>query len=173
MIDLQPFFNQYGDLFIQAIKQTLLEKQYPHAPGKFGNAYNKGRNPAFQGQSPINATGGLVQSVEGYYDVDKEAYVIFMASYWRYVNDGREPGKRPPTSALTGWITKRFGLTGKELDRAAFGIATNIGKFGVRPTNFYDDAGIKIEDIIAQDFPDEADELIETLYDNLIKKIKK
>lgn len=193
-MELGQIFEEFGPLFIQSIKDTLVEKQYPYAPGRFGNAYSKGRNSKFGGNGPINATGTLLSSVSGEYDPAQEAYYIYMASYWRYVNDGREPGekytksmkrkdgtswektlykKMLPPGVLDGWISKRFGLSGKDLKSASFAINYNIAKYGIRPTNFYDDAGIKIEDIIAERFPDEADDIIETFYDNLIKKIKK
>lgn len=80
--------------------------------------------------------------------------------YWRYVDEGRSSGKRPPISALEGWIRSK-GLdpriftgkvrTGKrkdtiksEITQAAFVLSKAIGKrgtikrFGYKGSNFVD-----------------------------------
>lgn len=46
------------------------------------------------------------------------------------VERGRRPGKRPPVEAIKMWARRKLGLTGKELDQAAFLIARAIGRRG-------------------------------------------
>lgn len=193
-IDIKSFFEEYGNELINSIKEVIKEKRYPYAPGKFGNAYSQGRNSAFKGEGPINALGGLLESVSGEYNPNDEAFYIYMASYWRIVNDGRDPGdekyitrtsksgkqwkqklytKMLPPGVLDAWISKRFGISDpKQLKSAGFGISYNIAKYGIRPTDFYEDASIKLEDLIAEAFPEKADDLIGLFFDSLVKKIK-
>lgn len=74
------------------------------------------------------------------------------ADYFRYVEEGRRPGKMPPVSAIAKWIRIkpikiRDSKTGKfkaktdtNINSAAFGIAKHIGAYGVEPTWFFRDA---------------------------------
>jgi len=74
------------------------------------------------------------------------------ADYFRYVEEGRKPGKMPPVSAIAKWIrikpikirdskTGRFkAKTDTNINSAAFGIAKHIGAYGVEPTWFFRDA---------------------------------
>lgn len=56
---------------------------------------------------------------------------ISMPDYAVFVDKGRKPGKQPPLDVIKKW-TKRKGIP----EKAAFPIARNIGKFGIKPTNF-------------------------------------
>lgn len=182
------FFNEYSQKFVKIIQDELMESKYKFAPGYFGNAYSNGRKSQYGGVGNKVASGGLLNSVEAVYK-GNGVVQIFMAAYWRYVDEGRNAGKkimrrkksktgkdyqqtdwegRPPTSALLPWIQKRFGLSGKDADRAAFAIATNIARFGIQKTNFFENASIKIEDEIASNFPDQADDLIGDFFDNML-----
>jgi hypothetical protein len=78
-----------------------------------------------------------------------------MLDYWQNVNDGRKPGKYVPIKPLMDWIRhKGFNKnkkTGKfqkfNIKGMAFAVSKNIQKFGISPTNFYDDAFVDfIED---------------------------
>jgi len=74
------------------------------------------------------------------------------ADYFKYVEEGRKPGKMPPPSAIAKWIKIkpikiRDTKTGKfksktdiNINSAAFAIAKHIGAFGVEPTWFFRDA---------------------------------
>ena len=85
------------------------------------------------------------------------------ADYFKYVEEGRKPGKMPPVSAIAKWIriktiklrdmgyTKKDGTkvkgTGRfkaksdtNINSAAFAIAKHIGAYGVEPTWFFRDA---------------------------------
>ena len=66
--------------------------------------------------------------------------------YMPYVEEGRKPGKMPPTSAIVEWIKikplkLRDSKTGKfkaktkaNINSAAFGIAMSIKEYGIEPT---------------------------------------
>jgi hypothetical protein len=72
---------------------------------------------------------------------------VNMLEYWKYVNDGRQPGKYVPLKPLMAWMRakgmnrdtkgryKKFNIKG-----VAFAISKSIMKFGIKPTNFYDDS---------------------------------
>ena len=74
------------------------------------------------------------------------------ADYFKYVEEGRKPGKMPPTSKIAEWIrikpiklrdnnTGRFIKKDKSnVNSVAYLIARNIGAFGVEPTWFFRDA---------------------------------
>jgi hypothetical protein len=182
------FFNEYSQKFVKIIQDELAESKYKFAPGYFGNAYSSGRKSQYSGTGNKIASGGLSDSVQAVYK-GNGVVQIFMANYWRYVDQGRDAGKkikrnkksktgkdyqqtdytkRPPTSALLPWIQKRFGLSGDDAQSAAFAIATNIAKFGIKKTNFFENASIKMEEKISTDFPIEADNLIGDLFDKML-----
>jgi len=140
--------------------------------------------------SDSNASGTLQQSINispvsfmgGNYSIE-----IGMADYYKWVNDGRSAGKRPPVSAIKNWIVKKQlrlddgGFTKKGykregtllasskkkvklgnrkvniLDAVAYKIAAKIGKYGTKPTNFLTDAVNKNK---------------EALYDAMAKALK-
>tara|TARA_R110001583_G_scaffold3427_5_gene22004 strand:- start:3831 stop:4343 length:513 start_codon:yes stop_codon:yes gene_type:complete len=74
------------------------------------------------------------------------------ADYFRYVEEGRKPGRMPPVSAIAKWIrikpiklrdakSGRFkSKTDTNINSAAFAIAKHIGAYGVKPTWFFRDA---------------------------------
>lgn len=93
---------------------------------------------------PSQATNNLAQSVEPRITVQGLGYrfQLFMDSYWRWVNDGRKPGKRPPIAPIEKWVTAKgidVGPGDKMKNRRgmAYGIATNIGKNGTKGTKFF------------------------------------
>lgn len=53
-----------------------------------------------------------------------------VASYAKYPIEGRQPGRRPPISALIPWVEYKLGKTGKEARTVAFLIARKIGEEG-------------------------------------------
>ena len=72
--------------------------------------------------------------------------------YFENVEEGRLPGKMPPSSAIAKWIKDkpiklRDSKTGKfksktkaNINSAAFGIAMHIKTYGIKPTYFFRDA---------------------------------
>lgn len=138
-----PNFNEIMTELASKFQESLqlsLEKPYPFAPG-----YNKARSPF--GTSPKIATGNLIGSISVVYNSANQEIVVSMADYWKYVNDGRKPGKYAPLDSIKQWI-KAKGLKGRNKktgrfitdESFAWGINTNIKKFGIAPTYFYDKA---------------------------------
>jgi hypothetical protein len=127
--------------FQEALKESLA-KPYPFAPG-----FNKGRT-AFGVRNMKVKTGNLYKSIKVEYSTDSNEIVVSMADYWRFVNEGRKPGKYVPIKPLMAWIrAKGFNknkTTGKfekfNIKGMAFGVSKNIFKFGIAPTYFYDEA---------------------------------
>lgn len=65
----------------------------------------------------------LVQNVN--YQIE-----IYGASHFKFVNEGRNPGKQPPLNKIQQWC-KINNIPVK----AAYPIAQKIGRFGIPPTN--------------------------------------
>lgn len=55
---------------------------------------------------------------------------ITAEDYFKYIDEGRKPGKTPPISKIVEW-TKYKNIDSK----LAFPIARKIGKFGIQPRN--------------------------------------
>ena len=70
--------------------------------------------------------------------------IIFNApAYWKYVNDGRRPGKMPPVNVIADWVRRRnitpYALKNGKLpttDQLAFMIAKKIGRDGTTGIHF-------------------------------------
>jgi hypothetical protein len=137
---------QFQDEIIKSLKQG-----YKYAPG-FTN-----QRSAF-GVAPKVATGGLVDSVNVQFNDNSNEIIVEMLDYWRYVNDGRRPGKYAPFDAIKSWV-KAKGLKGRDKktgrfitdDSFVWGINTNIKKFGIAPTYFYDKAVENFERVFEQE----------------------
>ena len=97
-----------------------------------------------------DATGELIRSLS--YDVTYKAnewtLEILYAEHGVYVDKGRKPGSFPPVNAIKAWCRTR-GIN----QNAAFPIAKNIAKFGIKPTNFsvIIDKGFKEADSILEE----------------------
>jgi hypothetical protein len=132
--------NELAEKFQQALKANLA-KPYPYAPGYFGQKKSTGmRNMKKQ-------TGALYNSIQVSFNPSTNQMKVNMLDYWKYVNDGRKPGKYVPLQPLMKWMRqkgmnrdtkgryKKFNIKG-----VAFAISKSIQKFGIQPTNFYDDS---------------------------------
>jgi hypothetical protein len=140
----QPKFDramkELAALFEQALKNNLA-KPYPYAPGYFGQRRKKGI------RNMTKKTGALYNSIKVSFDPATKQIKVNMLDYWRYVNDGRQPGKYVPLKPLMDWI-KTKGLNRDTRGRfkkfniksTAFAMSASIKKFGIQPTNFYDDS---------------------------------
>jgi hypothetical protein len=88
------------------------------------------------------ASGRLIDSLD--YRIVREAnaiqIIIQSNDYLTYVDQGRRPGKFPPIQAIQTWC-KIKGIP----QTAAFPIARNIFKFGIRPTNVIERTTKKIQ----------------------------
>jgi hypothetical protein len=139
--------------FQEALKASLAQP-YPFAPG-----FNKQRQP-FGVRNMKTKTGALYNSIEVVFIPSQNEIQVSMLDYWRYVNDGRRPGKYVPIAPLMRWIRAKGFNKNKKTGRfekfkikdVAFAISTNIKKFGIEPTYFYDNAAT----IFERSFEDEA-----------------
>lgn len=158
-------FTQIAPIIEQIIKDTLEEKRYQFGFAKYRGVSNK------------VASGSLKNSVQVKVSSDRESKTVLqviMNEYGAYVQSGRLPGKKMvPIQPLIEWIKER-GLTGRDArgrfitrKSFAFAIATNIKKYGIRPSNFID---FSIEKI----FEDAriAELIGEASYDDLINAIE-
>ena len=136
----QEAMNELAQMFQQALKDNLA-KPYPYAPGYFGQKSPSGR------RDMKKKTGNLYNSIQVSFDPAQNRMKVNMLNYWKYVNDGRQPGKYVPLKPLMDWMKvkgmnrdtkgrfKKFNIKG-----VAFAISKSIKKFGIQPTNFYDDS---------------------------------
>ena len=154
--------------FQEALKKSLA-KPYPFAPG-----YNKQRE-AFGIRNMTRKTGNLYNSINVKFNVANNEIVVSMLDYWRYVNDGREPGKYVPIKPLMLWIrqkgfnkNKKSGKFEKfNIKGMAFAVSKNIKKFGIQPTYFYDEAF----QIFEKEFEDEAVQALGIDAANFFEKV--
>ena len=95
-----------------------------------------------------------------------------MNDYWRTVNFGREPGKYVPIKPLVEWATLRIkGLKDdKEAKSVAFGISKNIFKFGIRPTNFYDNAYNIFDDLYRSKVDEYIEDKVFQFFEQLVEE---
>lgn len=143
LTEYNKVMNQLAAAFEENLKRQLAEP-YPYAPG-----YNGSRKSKFQGIRDMKKqTGSLYNSIKVSFNPESNQIQVMMLDYWKNVNDGREPGKYVPIKPLMDWIrTKGFNKnkqTGRfqkfSIKGTAFAISKTIKQFGIRPTNFYDDA---------------------------------
>jgi len=83
-------------------------------------------------------TGNLIKSLDFKVikDVDGFFLQILAAPYFSNVDEGRKPGKMPPTKPIQKWVDRR-GIRIKNTTSAqtAFVIARSIGRKGIKPLN--------------------------------------
>ena len=79
--NLKETLNAYGEALEEAYRQEIVDKS------------------AF-------ASGGLFDSVKAIIDYDGKSYEasLSMEEYWKWVEDGRGPGKFPPLDKIEEWI---------------------------------------------------------------------
>ena len=89
-----------------------------------------------------SASGKLLNSIRYKLIEGKDTISIayLLEDYWRYVDEGRKPGKQPPLSVIKKW-TQLKGIP----ESAAYPIARKIGKVGIKPTWFFTKAVTKNE----------------------------
>jgi hypothetical protein len=118
MKDLNKIFEEIGSELVKELTKNLL-------------------------QLDKKATGDLIRSLD-YKVVEKvDGFLVTLLAdeHLKWVDEGRRPGKQPPTKALDRWVVAR-GITmkdkkGKFIKRESvkFLIARAIGKKGIKPTN--------------------------------------
>lgn len=145
--------EKIGPLVVDALKEALAEKKYkygnPPQGTKLGNKIASGKL-----QSSITAVS------------NRDSISISMDDYGQYVQSGRRRGaKGVPIAALLDWIRERNikprDMTERQL---AFAIQRNIKKFGIRPSNWFDNAIDKLFD---------DPKLLELISDNVEEQFEK
>lgn len=141
--------------FVETLKRAIAAKRYPYGW------------PDQKGESNKIATGSLYDSIKGSVEIDENGNpvaVIEYNDYFKYVNKGRRPNvRRVPLNVLIDWITikgirprdKKGRFVENNLankTKLAWGIQTNIFKYGIRPTNIYDIGLDDLENMFS-DFP--------------------
>lgn len=100
---------------------------------------------------------------------ENNSYVcsIELESYWKYIEEGRQPGKFPPIDSILSWIKRKnipIGGKIKTPEQAAFVIARHIKNRGI-PAKPY----------LNQSFEDDyslADDLANALADDIENNLK-
>lgn len=144
-------YNRVMELLAKKFQEFLkisLAKPYPFAPGY------SGQRPAFGVRDMRKQTGDLYNSIKVTFNPQSDEITVSMLDYWRYVNEGRKPGKYVPIKPLMAWIRAKGFNKNKKTGRfqkfsikgTAFAISKNIQKFGIQPTYFYDDAFAQFEE---------------------------
>ena len=103
------------------------------------------RRKLYEGGS--NASGQLGNSLRAIVSVNEGVYVLELAlsSYWKYVENGRQPGKFPPLDVIKQWIQIKPVIpnirNGKlpTLDQLTFLISRSIARNGIQPKNYLAD----------------------------------
>lgn len=92
--------------------------------------------------------GELVRSSAANITLNGTTYsiVLNLPDYWKYVEEGRRPGKFPPPDAIKKWITVK-GILPREINgrlpsenQLSFLISRKIARDGIQPTNCLSDA---------------------------------
>lgn len=96
------------------------------------------------------ATGNLIKSIRPLdikYSNNQMTLSISLASYWKYVENGRKPGKFPPMNNILDWIKIKpviprpmNGLKPPTEPQLAFLIARKIARDGIKPGNQFEEA---------------------------------
>jgi len=87
------------------------------------------------------ATGNLIKSLD--YDVIQNVDDLLLkltgADYFKYVDNGRKPGKQPPIKPILSWVKHKGIKFANHTDKqTAFMIARSIGKKGIKPLHATD-----------------------------------
>ncbi len=104
---------------------------------------------------------------------------LSMLDYYIFVDEGRSPGKQPPTSTIEQWLTypnvsDRFGSGGlgdTERKSLAFLIARKIGREGTDGNDFF--TNVIESDLVKRDLPkiiersviEDTDDLLSDFFD--------
>lgn len=121
--------DKIAPIIVDNFKKALEEKRY-----KFGNP------PRGTRLGNKIASGNLQSSISAKTNLKKGTIEILMEPYGRYVQSGRSRGKTGvPIDAILTWMRER-GIRSNDLSdrQLAFAIQTNIKKFGIKPSNWFD-----------------------------------
>lgn len=119
------------------------------------------------------ASGNLISSLN--YNVitqiDTVLLDIIALDYFKYVDEGRKPGKMPPIKPILKWVEMKGISIGKYSDKqTAFIIARSIGKKGIKPLNIKNRLVSGVLNKREQILKDAAAQDIQVLLDKIIPK---
>lgn len=173
--EMNVFLETWGRRLVMELKKRL-NTTYFAAPGinsegtDVGDAYSeeidgRKRNKAYSGNFIKSGMGkALYESIQG--KVTPDGFELLMNDYWEYVNYGRKRGKYVPIGPLVKWAqTKGF----PNPRGAAFGISTNIKRYGIAPTFFYDNAIASLEAQFNAEADDMMEKTINDFFDRLLE----
>jgi len=105
-----------------------------------------------------NASRKLSDSIQGTVTITPALAILrgFAMDYWKYVDQGRRPGKMPPEAPIIRWIKQKGiaeGLTKKwQLRSLAYVIRRKIAKEGIAPTNIFTEETDKLQEKLEGQF---------------------
>lgn len=124
-----------------------------------------------------NASYNLSDSLEKIIEIGEDAFSvkISLADYWKWVENGRGPGKFPPPPAIQNWIQVKPveplpGANGRTptVDQLAFLIGRKIAREGTTPQPFFDPA----KEQVLSEFSERIDKAIEEdIYDYIQEQV--
>lgn len=117
--NIQRVLEALGDQIIDVYRRKLYEGG-TNATGLLGNSLSC-----------------IVKTEDGIYDL-----YLSLQNYWKYVENGRQPGKFPPMDVIKQWIQIKPVIpdarTGKlpTIDQLTFLISRSIAINGIQPKNY-------------------------------------
>lgn len=121
------------------MSSRLIGKKFFREIENLGNRIVRGMRDRLA-KNGSNASGKLSQSIDFRYfeaNTDKITLKFSLRKYYKFVEHGRGPGKRPPQRKIKGWIRDKGISTGdKSIKSTAFLIARKIGNEGTRAQPF-------------------------------------
>tara|TARA_R110000822_G_scaffold95196_7_gene217857 strand:+ start:4131 stop:4685 length:555 start_codon:yes stop_codon:yes gene_type:complete len=171
----------FRNMTMEFVKQLKLELSTPrlHAPGFNGQAYSEGRNTKFRVSKPTSFPGGqglhdsiAVEKVEG-------GYGITMADNWENVVTGMKPQKQYLSGKGSGGTSKfitalqKWAISRGINPSAAFGIRTNIWKYGIKPFNFIALAQDNVLSLLEDELEEDLLTYVEDVFSEVIKTPKR
>lgn len=126
------------------IKWTTLERVL----NEFADQFIQNARDNLQSNGSI-ATGELYDSFEKIVEIGDDWFKVSvsLADWWKYVENGRGPGKYPPPDAIRNWIevkpvTPYAGVDGKvpSVEQLTFLISRKIAEEGTDPKPFFEPA---------------------------------
>lgn len=130
----------------EAIKQAFTRSAaqfYKDVQQEFNRPFSRtGAQGVFN--SPLSATGKTQKSFNSKVVIDGERVILTMYAEdsWRWANQGRGPGRRPPVFSVFAWAAAKGILRGnaQQQESMAWAIAVSIGKRGTskQPSRYFD-----------------------------------
>lgn len=96
-----------------------------------------------------DTTGDLRKSIRFQIKVlgDQYLFQLMLKDYYKWVDEGRKPGKMPPEDEIIKWVRTKFidkksrkrgrPVTIKNIKSTAYAIRRKIAEKGIKPTKFY------------------------------------